>query len=68
MAKYEILILSPSHGLLVSEEVYLNDHAAVRAGMRKGQGSPVEIWRGLQCVYGASSSLRPPQSLLPNRA
>jgi hypothetical protein len=64
MPKYEILILSPAHGLLVSEEAHLSDHAAVRAGMRKAQGSPVEIWRGLQCVYGASSSLRTPEALL----
>lgn len=64
MTKYEILILSPAHGLLVSEEAHLNDHAAVRAGVRKARGGPLEVWRGLQCIYGTSSSFRTPEPLL----
>lgn len=57
MQLYEILLLKDDRysAKFVVEQTHLNDHAAVRAASQLAQGSPFEVWRDLDCVYGLAS-------------
>ena len=52
MLSYEIRILSENQTII--ESTFLNDHAAVRAAQKFAAGKPFEVWRGLDCIYGAA--------------
>ncbi len=52
MQIYEIRILSENQTII--ESAFLNDHAAVRAAQKFAAGKPFEVWRGLDCIYGAA--------------
>ncbi len=55
MREYEIRILrSDGACSAIIEQVQLNDHAAIRSGQKMAHGHPFEVWRGLDCIYGAS--------------
>ena len=58
MREYEIRILR-SDGICsaIIEQVQLNDHAAIRSAQKMARGQKFEVWRGLDCVYGASGRL-----------
>jgi len=58
MQVYEIRLLKDDRysAKFVVEEMHLNDHAAVRAAGKLAKGSPFEVWRDLDCVYGLASA------------
>jgi hypothetical protein len=61
MREYEIRILRTDRSTnVVIEVMHLSDHAAIRAAKKFAEGQPFEVWRGLDCVYGAVA--RPPDS------
>ena len=55
MDEYEIRVLN-SNGTCsaIIEQIQLNDHAAIRSGQKMAHGHSFEVWRGLDCIYGAS--------------
>jgi hypothetical protein len=55
MNKYEIRILRcGDRSEIVVTATLLGDHAAVRrAQMLAGNSAPVEVWRGVTCVYSS---------------
>ena len=57
MQVYEIRVLKDDRysAKVVLEQMHLSDHAAIRAASRLAQGSPFEVWRDLECVYGLAS-------------
>ena len=55
MHEYEIRILSGGHIILVMEEILLSDHAAIRSAKKVAADRPFEVWRGLDCIYGATT-------------
>ncbi len=54
MQDYEIRILSHGRGHTHIEVMYLNDSSAIRAAEALAAGRPFEVWRDLECIYGAS--------------
>ncbi|HWX90767.1 MAG TPA: hypothetical protein VNY75_10700 [Rhizomicrobium sp.] len=60
MEDYEIRILSDGRTQAVIEAMHLNDHAAIRAAQKYAGGKSFEVWRGLDCIYGAPGNVRPP--------
>jgi hypothetical protein len=55
MHAYEIRILSQGHTQMVIAEIYLSDHAAIRAGQKFAAGRTFEVWRGAECIYDNSN-------------
>jgi hypothetical protein len=61
MQDYEIRILCNGRGHTHIEVMYLNDSSAIRAAEMLAAGRPFEVWRDLECIYGAA---RHPPSLV----
>ena len=40
---------------MVIAEIYLSDHAAIRAGQKFAAGRAFEVWRGTECIYDNSN-------------
>ncbi len=57
MQVYEIRLLKDDRysAKFVRDQMHLNDHAAIRAAAKLAKGSPFEVWRDLDCVYGLAS-------------
>jgi hypothetical protein len=57
MQLYEIRLLKEDRysTKFVVEQMHQNDYAAIRAAMKLSQGSPFEVWRDLDCIYGLAS-------------
>ena len=54
MHDYEIRILSPDGSTaLIAAEIHLCDSAAIRAARGLADGLQFEVWRGMDCIYGA---------------
>ena len=58
MHEYEIRVLSTEHTILAMEEIQLSDHAAIRSARKIADDRPFEVWCGLDCIYGATTTLR----------
>lgn len=53
--EYEIRILrSDGTCSAIIEQIQLNDHAAIRSAQKMARERSFEVWRGLDCIYGAS--------------
>jgi hypothetical protein len=63
--EYEIRILSAGHTVVLIEEVYLSDHAAIRSGKKFAADRPFEVWRDLDCIYGGPGSASAPKADQP---
>jgi hypothetical protein len=61
MQDYEIRILCNGRGHTHIEVRHLNDSNAIRAAEGFAAGRPFEVWRDLDCIYGAR---RPGQPLV----
>jgi hypothetical protein len=61
MNDYEIRILNEGRTQAVIEVTHLSDHAAIRAAQKYAGGKSFEVWRGLDCVYGAGGNPRTPE-------
>jgi hypothetical protein len=60
MHDYEIRILnSRLASSAIIEVLEVSDRTAIRSAERMAEGRPVEVWRGIECVYRSS-----PQGLL----
>lgn len=57
MQLYEIRLLRDDRKCtkFVIAQMHLDDHAAVNAGAKLAQGTPYEVWRELECVFGVIS-------------
>jgi hypothetical protein len=54
MQEYEIRILHADRTTdAVLEVRHLNDNAAIRSARKIAEARPFEVWRGLDCIYGA---------------
>ena len=68
MHEYEIRILQPNgRPALITPEIRLNDHAAIRSANLLANGRGVEVWRGMECIYRAPPSSEPPDTDPTNR-
>lgn len=57
MHEYEIRILkSDGSCSAIIEQIQVSDHAAIRSAQRIAQKRPFEVWRELDCIYGAQST------------
>lgn len=63
MQDYEIRILSEGHTQTVIAGLHLNDHAAIRAAQKYAAGKQFEVWRGLDCIYGAPGKPQAPATV-----
>jgi hypothetical protein len=52
MHEYEIRVLSAGRTVLITSQIQLSDHAAIRSGKKIAADKPFEVWRGLDCIYG----------------
>lgn len=59
MQDYEIRILCKGRGHTYIEVMYLNDSSAIRAAEVLAGGRPFEVWRELECIYGAPRQTHP---------
>lgn len=56
MHEFETRILRPDGGpTLITTEVRLNDNAAIRSAQKLANGRKFEVWRGVDCIYGAGA-------------
>lgn len=56
MQDYEIRILNPDGSTaIIAAEIYLCDTSAIRAAHVMADGLAFEVWRGMDCIYGAAS-------------
>jgi hypothetical protein len=56
MQEYEMRVLRPDGGpVLITAEFHLNDSAAVRSAQKLANGHRFEVWRGMDCIYGAGA-------------
>jgi hypothetical protein len=54
MQTYEIRVLKDhSRSTAIIAQRYISDHAALRAAQHFAQGHRFEVWRGIDCIYGA---------------
>ena len=54
MQTYEIRVIKDnSRTTAVIAQQYFSDHAALRAAQHFAQGRRFEVWRGMDCIYGA---------------
>jgi hypothetical protein len=54
MHDYEIRILSPDGSTaLIAAEIHLCDSSAIRSARGLADGLSFEVWRGMDCIYGA---------------
>ena len=65
MHEYEIRVLqSDGRSTLITSELHLDDHSAIRSARKLANGKGVEVWRGIECIYGCAPALpsaaRPP--------
>ena len=68
MHEYEIRILRPDgSSALISSEIHLNNHSALRSARKLANGKAVEVWRGMECVYGRDTT-RPPTPPPPDHS
>jgi hypothetical protein len=57
MGEYEIRILrTDGRAAIITYEIQLNDNAAIRSALKIANGRKVEIWRGMDCIYGTGSA------------
>ena len=55
MRDYEIRILNPDGSTaIIAVEIYLCDASAIRAAHAMADGLAFEVWRGMDCIYGAA--------------
>src|SRR5438067_2110488 len=47
MHEYEIRVLSAGRTVLITSQIQLSDHAAIRSGRKMAADKPFEVWRGL---------------------
>jgi hypothetical protein len=59
MQDYEIRIRCNGRGYTHIEVMYLNDSSAIRAAEVLAAGRPFEVWRDLDCIYGAPRAAQP---------
>jgi len=55
MHEYEICILKGGVPSIISLEIQLSDHAAIRSAQRLAQGNKFQVWRDGDCIYGLDS-------------
>ncbi len=68
MHEYEIRILQPDgRSALITPEIHLSDHSAIRSARRLAHGMRIEVWRGMECIYG-SDTAPPPTSRPPDHS
>ena len=54
MYDYEIRILNPDGSVaIITAEIHLTDASAIRSGRVLADGLQFEVWRGMDCIYGA---------------
>jgi hypothetical protein len=53
MQDYEFRILCSGRGHTIVAVMHLNDSTAIRAAEVLAAGRPFEVWRDLECIYGA---------------
>jgi hypothetical protein len=54
MHDYEIRILNPDgSAAIITAEIHLTDASAIRSGRALADGLQFEVWRGMDCIYGA---------------
>jgi hypothetical protein len=58
MREYEIRVLSAGQIILITSQLQVNDHAAIRSAQTIAADRPFEVWRGMDCVYAGSGNLR----------
>jgi hypothetical protein len=59
MQDYEIRIRCSGRGHTYIEVMYLDDSSAIRAAEVLAAGRPFEVWRDLDCIYGAWPAAQP---------
>jgi len=59
MQNYEVRIRCNGLGYTHIEVMYLNDSSAIRAAETLAAGRPFEVWRDLDCIYGAPLIAQP---------
>lgn len=60
MPNYEIRVLSSGPTIGIMDEAHLSDPAAIQSARRFAGDLPIEVWRGLECIYPTfSASGRP---------
>ena len=59
MQDYEIRLLCHGRGHTRIEVMHLNDASAIRAAEALAAGRAFEVWRDLECIYGARQSTSP---------
>ena len=53
MQRYEIRVLGiDGRTALITAETHWNDAAAICSAKRLAQGRKVEVWRGMDCIFG----------------
>ena len=68
MQVYEIRILHPDHSsAIVLEMLHFSDSAAVRAGKKIAEARAFEVWRDVECIYGAGHAYHPSGRAIPRR-
>jgi hypothetical protein len=55
MELYEIRTGSPFGPASITQGKFASAHAAVRMAERIAQGQPFEVWRGMECIYSATT-------------
>ena len=51
MREYEIRVLSSGHPIVITEEMHVSDHAAVRSAKTVAAGRPFQVLRASECIY-----------------
>ena len=68
MQVYEIRLLHADRSTaLVIEMLHFSDNAAVRAGKKIAEARPFEVWRDLECLYGAGHTSPLSNRVIPRR-
>jgi hypothetical protein len=60
MHEYEIRVLSAGQIILITSQLQISDHAAIRSAQKIAADRPFEVWRGANCIYAGSTSLPAP--------
>ena len=68
MQVYEIRVLNADRSTaIVIEMLHFGDGAAVRAGKKIAEARPFEVWRDVECIYGAGHAHHPSGRAIPRR-
>jgi hypothetical protein len=60
MQLFEIHILKPNGGTaVIATEAHLDAHSAIRSAMRLACGRQFEVWKGVECIFGAALTTFP---------